>query len=343
MKNKGTGYFPFVMRVKLVDAPRFGYRGGKALLRRYIVRWIVSEGDYYIEPFAGRGNMFFIVKCFAKFNNWVLNDIQTTPFFNAVLKYDGSELPVIKNKEEMIDLYNKNIDLYRIMEPILSWAGAWCDDKRISYANKVSGMRMKTLDLYRENLLKAKKLLKGVQIIKIDAIQLINKYINNTDIFMYLDPPYMGAKVSGYNEDMLDRKLFIELLKKAKFKWLLSEYYCNDLVKEFGEPLTKIKNIPINPSSKSIAVKRVEECLWSNYKTKPIILNFGNSRYHAGSMKESLEIFDNCISLSFNTFSNLVPQQWINSTRHIQFNRLLTLPHAYYDGKTLFNLNNWED
>lgn len=48
--------------MKLVDAPYFVYRGGKARLRRFIIRWIPTYGSTYLEPFAGRGNVFFIMK-----------------------------------------------------------------------------------------------------------------------------------------------------------------------------------------------------------------------------------------------------------------------------------------
>ena len=47
--------------------PGFAYPGGKVRLRKWLVSMMPREGRRYIEPFAGRGNVFWLAACALRF------------------------------------------------------------------------------------------------------------------------------------------------------------------------------------------------------------------------------------------------------------------------------------
>lgn len=74
--------------------PSFAYPGGKAKLRKRILAMLPPEGQRYVEPFAGRGNVFFAVATLLKYEEFWLNDIQTWPFLAGLR---GSWLYAVPN------------------------------------------------------------------------------------------------------------------------------------------------------------------------------------------------------------------------------------------------------
>src|ERR1035438_10911498 len=75
--------------------PTIAYPGGKARLANQIISFLPQQGRIYVEPFAGRGNLFWAaVERGLKFRRWWLNDIATAPFFEAIKKLgDKIEVP----------------------------------------------------------------------------------------------------------------------------------------------------------------------------------------------------------------------------------------------------------
>jgi site-specific DNA-adenine methylase len=66
-------------------APTIAFPGGKARLAQEIVALLPQHGRTYIEPFAGRGNLYWsAVSAGLKYEKWWLNDIATIPFFRAI-------------------------------------------------------------------------------------------------------------------------------------------------------------------------------------------------------------------------------------------------------------------
>jgi hypothetical protein len=65
--------------------PAISYPGGKARMASTIVSYFPPCGDTYMEPFAGRGNVYWAAASTLQFNSWHLNDIRTAPFFSAVM------------------------------------------------------------------------------------------------------------------------------------------------------------------------------------------------------------------------------------------------------------------
>jgi site-specific DNA-adenine methylase len=88
----------------------------------------------------------------------------------------------------------------------------------------------------------------------------------NDDDFAYVDPPYAAAKVHGYGPDDIDHIEMVSILKNARFRWLLSEYYQPIYAEAFGEPIWR-KEVQLRSTNfrhDGGKEKRVE-CLWKNF------------------------------------------------------------------------------
>ena len=61
------------------------YPGGKGRLARFIISQLPEHGRSYIEPFVGRGNLFWTaIDAGLKYDRWWLNDLETIPFSRAI-------------------------------------------------------------------------------------------------------------------------------------------------------------------------------------------------------------------------------------------------------------------
>jgi site-specific DNA-adenine methylase len=70
------------------------YPGGKGRLARFIISQLPKQGRSYVEPFVGRGNLFWAAtEAGLQYDKWWINDIVTIPFFRAV-KHAGHMLKV---------------------------------------------------------------------------------------------------------------------------------------------------------------------------------------------------------------------------------------------------------
>jgi site-specific DNA-adenine methylase len=88
------------------------------------------------------------------------------------------------------------------------------------------------------------------------------------DDFAYFDPPYLGAKVHGYTDSDLIHEAMIDALRKARFRWLLSEYEHPLYLEAFGQPFWR-KEVQLcatnfRRNDDHGRARRVE-CLWRNY------------------------------------------------------------------------------
>lgn len=79
--------------------PSFRYMGGKARLRKWLIEHFPKKGRTYLEPFAGRGNVFYLACQKLDFQNWQLGDIDIS-FFCSLLTSDLDQLPEIVSKDD---------------------------------------------------------------------------------------------------------------------------------------------------------------------------------------------------------------------------------------------------
>jgi len=83
--------------------------------------------------------------------------------------------------------------------------------------------------------------------------------------FAYIDPPYYEADVPGYKNDTLNHREMIDLLLKAQYWWVLSEYDQPIYREAFGPPRATQRLVKGSSGTKE---KRPvgTECLWWNGK-----------------------------------------------------------------------------
>src|ERR1035437_6677936 len=80
----------------LVPRPNggFNYPGGKQKITPDIIKFLPRNGRKFIDLFAGRGNISFCaMQAGLVYDEWVLNDIRTYTFFQA-LKDHGDKVAV---------------------------------------------------------------------------------------------------------------------------------------------------------------------------------------------------------------------------------------------------------
>ena len=69
--------------------PTFKMHGSKARTARWICSHMPRNFSRWIEPFAGRGNVFFRAASCLRFDTAVLNDLNMSPFLTALRDYNG--------------------------------------------------------------------------------------------------------------------------------------------------------------------------------------------------------------------------------------------------------------
>ena len=89
------------------------------------------------------------------------------------------------------------------------------------------------------------------------------------DDVCFVDPPYLGAKVSTYTDNTLNHAKMIEMLIRAKFRWVLSEYehpIYDHLTQIFGPPVKiRVQKVMNNANHTNGTRGGATECLWKNF------------------------------------------------------------------------------
>jgi DNA adenine methylase len=246
--------------------PTFGYPGSKARLAKRIAG-MLPIGKRLVEPFAGRGNVYFYVAAHGLYLSYWLNDIQTAPFLFTMRI--GHILGVPKPGKESLYKYRAasrdktKSPLARshslLLEPYLCWNGG--------VYGQSGGTRRGTQDGYSKKIALASEILRGTdtKITRLDYRDVLTQ-CGEGDV-VYLDPPYLNANVKAYTDKTLDHREMVEILKNAKFRWVLSEYGQPLYIKAFGEPALRIpvKRGTGKPGGGSKGQKEAVECLWTNF------------------------------------------------------------------------------
>jgi site-specific DNA-adenine methylase len=109
-----------------MKTPTFAIIGGKSRLRGWLINLFPKEGRIYVEPFAGRGNVFFKAKQELDFQEWHVNDI-CGDFLHALLKTDLQTLPSTIQDKKSWDKWKKKAEegdpRGHLLEPEVTWGG----------------------------------------------------------------------------------------------------------------------------------------------------------------------------------------------------------------------------
>lgn len=248
--------------------PTFGYPGSKAKLAPWISNVVPNRpGLIYVEPFAGRANVFFYLRAKGwQFESWHLNDKVTHSWLNAIKLVDPDDIrsfhchPMYVG-DEIRQGALKGDPLYEVLFAAFAFGGG------IPARSTIGLMKESyTLDGLAKRVELAKQLLEDVIITSHDGIELIEQSQDNQ--FLYVDPPYRGIATAAYAAG--SDEFYIRLykgLKECSASWVLSEY-ANELVVDILGPPNyqkEGKSTAMPGDSKTYGKKKVE-CLWTNVR-----------------------------------------------------------------------------
>lgn len=249
-----------------------------------IADWIIShfpegyEKMVYLEPFAGSGAVFYNKRPGAV---ETINDLDgdIVNLFR-VLRDNPKELKRLLtltpySREEYDRSFEPCEDplerARRYMVRTTQAIGAKMDGKcgwRNHKQMKIGGTACKWAGI-TDTIDAATKRLRGdtthlVQIESIDALRLIERY-NNSDVLMYLDPPYvLDSRRSGklYRHEMSDddHRRLLELICRSKARIILSGYRCD----MYDNALCEWHKDTIE--SQTTSTEKATETLWQNFE-----------------------------------------------------------------------------
>jgi hypothetical protein len=223
-----------------INAPGFRFQGGKCLLRKWIVGHFPRQGEVYIEPFAGRGNLFWLACQLCNYETWWLNDNKMVPFFQAIEEVEVSKVPFRITKADrrwLVEGRANGEPVPLVTEPLWGWGGGSMSG---NYTREWSGVHNGSIRpwlTFIRHLRDAKALLAKHEPNK-TALDYTDMPWDVWDdsCFAYVDPPYHSAiNVRSYKR--VDYAELIEILSTTRCRWLLSEYDHSGYREAFGAPI----------------------------------------------------------------------------------------------------------
>ena len=223
------------------------------------VSFLPSCGSTYVEPFAGRGNVYWTAASTLQFDSWWLNDIRTAPFFNAIKEVGNTVVIPERTRAEYVrqkEAAKQGCATAIISEPYLTHSGGGYSARGARGVGGGPGQAG-----YQSTIRKCHQLMHQTRplITALDWKETV-KDLKKDDL-AYIDPPYQGVDVGTYKASNLNHEELVSALEKATFRWVLSEYAHPLYLYRLGNPFyTK------EVKKQSAAGQGSEvECLWKNY------------------------------------------------------------------------------
>ncbi len=257
------------------------YFGGKGTLYNKILKYFPSQYDIYIEPFGGAYSVGLQQKC----RQEIYNDLEKNVYslFKVI-----SDKELFKQFKEKCDLLYYSEDLRKEFKQELKLNNNLSIIDRAFYFFYVSRTSVNGVGGFSINLIKRHNMSKSVSdllstidnlemlhnrlstiiVCNQDGTELIKKY-NKSNVFFYLDPPYMWSTrgTARYSVDMNleQQELLIDTVLDCKESKFLISGYNNDLYKKLEE--NGFKRIEFESSSLNNQGGRNIESLWYNYES----------------------------------------------------------------------------
>ena len=283
----------------------FGYYGSKQRLASRIVADLPPH-NAWVEAFCGSAALTLAKK---PVPIEIINDInrEIVNFFH-VLRDDSSELcrllsltPYARQELHEARLKAPNLsDVERarrfFIAAMMAINGCFGKDKggfsfSNSYTRRGMEARVSRWNAMPDHLKAVADRLKQVRVENKDAIELLREFVNRPATLVYLDPPYLADRESGYDHDQKSEEFHEQLLKvalRAKCMILISGYendlYQDSLTKKRGWQSRKTKTTTRGNNGKD-SVR--EEIVWFNQqydearKSNRIPLRLsGNEKHH---------------------------------------------------------------
>jgi hypothetical protein len=243
--------------------PGFPYPGGKIDLSPEIIKRIPKKGRKFIDLCAGRGNITFRAMYEGyQFDEWILNDILTHKFFDAIKEHGDTFVAAERSQEEFdrCKRLAKHDDPYALMmEPFLCWNGGSFLDNGM----KGDGGGRRTPASHTQLVHVACQMLRdhNVRTSALDWLDCLQaEKIGPTDCVV-IDDPYIGCDVGAYSPESICPTELIEYLKDAPFPWLFCEYAQPLYLVAFGEPVFT-KKVQLKSANVDTTRETRTECLW---------------------------------------------------------------------------------
>ena len=203
--------------------PTFKYHGSKCRMAPWIIDHFPHRIGKYVEPFAGRGNVYYRL-CMSDrmFEKAYLNDIKTFKWLKALKEYDGNYdfLPESITK----DIYDKfrsmkNCPERTIAEAVLAYNGNFYGrGANITYES-ANGYNAESSSVRYKN---AHRLLQKAILWKRDWKECVESLNLGPQDLLYCDPPYYKANYLIYPQ--IEHGELLDRLKSMSCKVVLSSY-----------------------------------------------------------------------------------------------------------------------
>lgn len=237
--------------------PTFGQMGSKVRIRKQLLELFPYSGRKYIEPFAGKGNVYFLAVQTLNYQQWILNDKFNLPFFQAIRDVNIVDLPdhVDETESNLLSKVFEDSPVAKVLEPILSYGSKGYK----SGLNRGHSRYVRRTMI--DKVMQAKSLLNRALIFGLDWEEFFKLSLSTGDIcqedFIYFDPPYFDTRSSYPN---IYHYGLVELLNKLPCRWALSGYD-NYLYRDSLEYKAKY----CIQRNNELASRTVIETVWTNY------------------------------------------------------------------------------
>jgi len=249
------------------------YPGAKSRLAEWICSYIPAH-EVYLEPFFGSGAVFFN-KAPARIET--LNDLDrnVVNYFKIIRERPGELASQLEMTPYSRDEYYRacencpeDSDVERARKfAVRCWMGFGCSNLyrngfRSSQQSKSPHITKEWRNL-PERLFESSERILNAQIENLPAVEVIKRY-NTSDVFMYVDPPYLHGTRKNYlyRYEMEDTEHvdLLKLLLRHPGKILLSGYD-NDLYNDMLSGWHKVHK----KTQAEAGIPRIET-LWMNYR-----------------------------------------------------------------------------
>ena len=243
--------------------PTFPWPGGKAALSTHILQRIPKQGRKFIDLFGGRGNI--ILRALSEemeYEQWIVNDILTAPFFRALQSHGGTFIAGNKVHEEYdrcAELKKQGDPYALLMEPWLCYNGGTYEDNSL----RGDGGGKRSAESHTRHVRMAHMLLcaKNVRVTALDWLECLESMDLTSDDFVIMDMPYIGTAAGAYSSESVCPTEVIEELRNAPYRWAFCEYPQPIYFATLGEPVYK-KDVQLRATMLRHVRERRTECLW---------------------------------------------------------------------------------
>jgi site-specific DNA-adenine methylase len=245
------------------------YPGGKGRLARFIISQLPKEGRAYIEPFVGRGNLFWAAACAGlQYEKFWLNDIATMPFFRAIQRA-GRSLRVPPRSRTEFEKQRESFlrgDLDAVLlEPYLSFSGCGYFGGGCKTGFGKSKLGGVSPEGYGRAIRECHRILQTTKpkLSSLDWREMRLEELGPDDTVV-LDPPYPLGNVRSYSDASVGYEVLVDLLLRAKFRWILCGYPHSVLCR-LGKPFWARD---VNLLCVRAENEPRTECLWRNFDSQ---------------------------------------------------------------------------